>query len=87
MTSGFVVGEDCVVGENTLLNPSIPVYDLVEDEVVYGHVPAERRVMQRYVRSSVSDRIGEEAYKPAVVATSLEDDTLEKARKEKALRE
>jgi len=86
VTSGFVVGEDCVVGENTLLNPSIPVYDLVEDEVVYGHVPAERRVMQRYVRSSVSDRIGEEAFKPAAVATSLEDETLEKAQKEDALR-
>jgi len=86
VTSGFVVGEDCVVGENTLLNPSIPVYDLVEDEVVYGHVPAERRVMQRYVSSSVSDRIGTEAYKPAAVATSLEDETLEKAQKEDALR-
>ncbi len=87
VTSGFVVGEGCVVGENTLLNPSIPVYDLVEDEVVYGHVPAERRVMQRYVRSSVSDRIGTEAYKPAAVATSLEDETLEKAQKEDALRD
>jgi 2,3,4,5-tetrahydropyridine-2-carboxylate N-succinyltransferase len=86
VTSGFVVGEDSVVGENTLLTPRIPVYDLVEDEVVYGHVPPERRVMQRYVRSSVSDRIGEEAYKPAAVATSLEDDTLEKAQKEDALR-
>jgi len=86
VTSGFVVGEGCVVGENTLLNPSIPVYDLVENEVVYGHVPAERRVMQRYVGSSVGDRIGEEAYKPAAVATSLEEDTLEKARKEDALR-
>jgi 2,3,4,5-tetrahydropyridine-2-carboxylate N-succinyltransferase len=86
VTSGFVVGEDSVVGENTLLNPSIPVYDLVEDEVVYGHVPAKRRVMQRYVRSSVSDRVGEEMYKPAAVATDLEDDTLEKAQKEDALR-
>ncbi|MDZ7687907.1 MAG: 2,3,4,5-tetrahydropyridine-2,6-dicarboxylate N-succinyltransferase [Halobacteriales archaeon] len=87
VTSGFVVGENSVVGENTLLNPSVPVYDLVEDEVVYGRVPPERRALQRYVRSSVSDRIGEEAYKPAVVATSLEDGTLEKARKEDALRE
>ena len=87
VTSGFVVGENSVVGENTLLNPSVPVYDLVEDEVVYGHIPPERRALQRYVRSSVSDRIGEEAYKPAVVATSLEEDTLEKARKEGALRE
>jgi 2,3,4,5-tetrahydropyridine-2-carboxylate N-succinyltransferase len=87
VTSGFVVGEDSVVGENTLLNPSVPVYDLVEDEVVYGHVPPERRALQRYVRSSVSDRIGREAYKPAVVATSLEEDTVEKAQKEDALRE
>ena len=87
VTSGFVVGENCVVGENTLLNPSVPVYDLVEDEVVYGRIPPERRALQRYVRSSVSERIDEETYKPAVVATSLEDDTLEKARKEDALRE
>jgi 2,3,4,5-tetrahydropyridine-2-carboxylate N-succinyltransferase len=86
VTSGFVVGQDCVVGENTLLNPSVPVYDLVEDEVVYGRIPPERRVLQRYVRSSVSDRIGEEAYKPAAVATDLEEDTLEKTRKEDALR-
>ena len=87
VTSGFVVGEDSVVGENTLLNPSVPVYDLVEDEVVYGHVPPERRALQRYIRSSVSDRIGTDAYKPAVVATSLEEDTVEKAKKEDALRE
>jgi len=86
VTSGFVVGENSVVGESTLLNPSVPVYDLVEGEVVYGSVPPERRALQRYVCSSVSDRIGEEAYKPAVVATSLEDDTLEKAKKEEALR-
>ncbi|MCX2817815.1 2,3,4,5-tetrahydropyridine-2,6-dicarboxylate N-succinyltransferase [Haladaptatus sp. F3-133] len=86
VTSGFVVGEGCIVGESTLLNPSIPVYDLVEDEVVYGHVPAERRVMQRYVRSSVGDRIDGDVFKPAAVATSLEDDTLEKAQKEDALR-
>lgn len=86
ITSGFVVGKDSVVGENTLLNPSIPVYDFVEDEVVYGRVPPERRVMQRYVESSV-EGFGEDFYKPAAVATSLEDDTLEKARKEDALRE
>lgn len=86
ITSGFVVGRDSVVGENTLLNPSIPVYDLVEDEVVYGWVPPERRVLQRFVESSI-EGFGEEFYKPAAVATSLGDDTLEKTRKEDALRE
>ncbi|XGI83268.1 2,3,4,5-tetrahydropyridine-2,6-dicarboxylate N-succinyltransferase [Halorutilales archaeon Cl-col2-1] len=86
ITSGFVVGEDSVIAENTLLNPSIPVYDLVEDEVIYGEVPAERRVMQRHVKSSV-EGFGEEFYKPAAVATSLEDNTLEKTEKEDALRD
>ncbi|MFW5929298.1 MAG: 2,3,4,5-tetrahydropyridine-2,6-dicarboxylate N-succinyltransferase [Halobacteriota archaeon] len=87
VTSGFVVGRDSVVAEDTLLNPSTPVYDLVEDEVVYGHVPPERRVMQRQARSSLSDRVGEDVYKPVVVATSLDDDTVEKTRMESALRE
>ncbi|MDY7082989.1 MAG: 2,3,4,5-tetrahydropyridine-2,6-dicarboxylate N-succinyltransferase, partial [Halobacteria archaeon] len=88
VTSGFVVGEDSVVGENTLLNPSIPIYDFVEDEVVYGHIPPERRVMQRFVESSIDgERFGETFYKPAAVATSLEDDTLEKTKKEDTLRE
>ncbi|MFB6107659.1 MAG: 2,3,4,5-tetrahydropyridine-2,6-dicarboxylate N-succinyltransferase, partial [Haloplanus sp.] len=36
VTSGFVVGENTIVGENTLLSPRIPVYDLVEEEVIYG---------------------------------------------------
>jgi len=30
VTSGFAVGEGSIVGENTLLTPRIPVYDLVE---------------------------------------------------------
>ncbi len=87
VTSGFVVGRDCVVGEDTLLNPSTAVYDLVEDEVVYGRLPAERRALQRQARSSLSDRVGEELYKPVVVATSLDDTTLEKTRKEEVLRD
>ncbi|MDY6780100.1 MAG: 2,3,4,5-tetrahydropyridine-2,6-dicarboxylate N-succinyltransferase, partial [Halobacteria archaeon] len=84
--SGFVVGKESVVAENTLLNPSIPVYDFVEEEVIYGRVPPRRRVMQRHVESSI-EGFGESFYKPAVVATSLEDDTLEKTEKEDALRE
>ena len=89
VTSGFVVGEDSVVGENTLLTPRIPVYDLVDGEVYYGHLPPERRAFQRYVESSVSeeDLIPGAAYKPAVVATDLEDATLEATRREEALRE
>ncbi|ESP87452.1 2,3,4,5-tetrahydropyridine-2,6-dicarboxylate N-succinyltransferase [Candidatus Halobonum tyrrellensis] len=89
VTSGFRVGADSVVGENTLLTPRIPVYDLVEEEVVYGHLPRERRAFTRFVESSVSDHDLFEggAYKPAVVATSVEEETLEATRREGALRE
>jgi len=89
VTSGFRVGENSVVGENTLLTPRIPVYDLVEEEVVYGHLPANRRAFIRYVESSVGDRDLFEggAYKPAVVATDVETETLEATRREDALRE
>ncbi|AWB27368.1 2,3,4,5-tetrahydropyridine-2,6-dicarboxylate N-succinyltransferase [Halococcoides cellulosivorans] len=88
VTSGFVVGAGSVVGENTLLSPRIPVYDLVEDDVLYGRLPPERRAFQRYVESSVSDRgpIDGAAYKPAVVATDLEEQTLEGSEREEALR-
>ncbi|MFB6125722.1 MAG: 2,3,4,5-tetrahydropyridine-2,6-dicarboxylate N-succinyltransferase [Halolamina sp.] len=89
VTSGFVVGRNSVVGENTLLTPRIPVYDLVEDEVLYGHLPRERRAFTRFVESSVSDHdlIDGGAYKPAVVATDLETETLEATEREDALRE
>jgi len=89
VTSGFVVGENSVVGENTLLSPRIPVYDLVEEEVVYGELPANRRAFARMVESSVSDHdlIPGRTYKPAVVATHLEDSTLEASQREEALRE
>ena len=89
VTSGFVVGENAVVGENTLLTPRIPVYDLVEEEVIYGHLPPERRAFARFVESSVSDHdlFDGGAYKPAVVATDIESDTLEATEREAALRE
>jgi 2,3,4,5-tetrahydropyridine-2-carboxylate N-succinyltransferase len=89
VTSGFVVGENSVVGENTLLTPRIPVYDLVEEEVVYGHLPPERRAFSRYVESSISDHdlFDGGAYKPAVVATDIEQETLEGTEREDALRE
>ncbi|MFC7235676.1 2,3,4,5-tetrahydropyridine-2,6-dicarboxylate N-succinyltransferase [Halosegnis marinus] len=89
VTSGFVVGENSVVGENTLLTPRIPVYDLVEEEVLYGELPPERRAFIRYVESSVGDHDLFEggAYKPAVVATHVEEETLEATRREDALRE
>jgi 2,3,4,5-tetrahydropyridine-2-carboxylate N-succinyltransferase len=77
-----------VVGENTLLTPRIPVYDLVEDAVTYGALPPERRAFQRYVRSSVSDSdlFDGDAYKPAVVATDVAEETLEAVEREDALR-
>ncbi|GGM71158.1 2,3,4,5-tetrahydropyridine-2-carboxylate N-succinyltransferase [Halarchaeum rubridurum] len=89
VTSGFVVGEDSVVGENTLLTPRIPVYDLVEEEVLYGYLPPERRAFTRFVESSIGDHDLFEggAYKPAVVATDLEASTLEGSQREEALRE
>mgnify|MGYP003859172967 FL=1 len=89
VTSGFVVGENSIVGENTLLTPRIPVYDLVEEEVLYGELPPERRAFVRYVESSVGehDLFEGGAYKPAVVATDVEEETLEATRREDALRE
>ncbi|WP_280536679.1 2,3,4,5-tetrahydropyridine-2,6-dicarboxylate N-succinyltransferase [Halopenitus sp. POP-27] len=89
VTSGFRIGENSIVGENTLLTPRIPVYDLVEEEVVFGHLPANRRAFTRMVESSVSDHDLFEggAYKPAVVATDVEDETLEATQREEALRE
>jgi len=89
VTSGFVVGENSVVGENTLLTPRIPVYDLVEAEVVYGELPPERRAFTRFVESGVGDHDLFEggAYKPAVVATDVEAETLEATEREDALRD
>jgi 2,3,4,5-tetrahydropyridine-2-carboxylate N-succinyltransferase len=89
VTSGFHVGENTVVGENTLLSPRIPVYDLVEEEVVYGHLPANRRAFTRYVESSIGDHdlFAGGAFKPAVVALDIEEETLDKTRREEALRE
>ncbi|MFB6176336.1 MAG: 2,3,4,5-tetrahydropyridine-2,6-dicarboxylate N-succinyltransferase, partial [Halobaculum sp.] len=86
----FRVGEDSVVGENTLLSPNVPIYDLVDDTVRYGHLPAERRAFTRFVPSSLGDHdlFGEGgAYKPAVVATDLEAETLDATRREEVLRE
>ena len=89
VTSGFVVGKNSVVGENTLLTPRIPVYDLVEAEVVYGELPPERRAFTRFVESGVGDHDLFEggAYKPAVVATDVEAETLEATEREGALRD
>jgi 2,3,4,5-tetrahydropyridine-2-carboxylate N-succinyltransferase len=89
VTSGFRVGENTVVGENTLLTPRIPVYDLVDEEVRYGHLPAERRAFTRMVESSIGDHdlFAGGAYKPAVVALDIEDDTRDATRREEALRE
>jgi 2,3,4,5-tetrahydropyridine-2-carboxylate N-succinyltransferase len=89
VTSGFVVGENSVVGENTLLTPRIPVYDLVEEEIIYGELPPERRAFSRYVESSIGDHdlFDGGAYKPAVVATDIERETLEGTEREDALRE
>ncbi|MFB6069496.1 MAG: 2,3,4,5-tetrahydropyridine-2,6-dicarboxylate N-succinyltransferase [Halanaeroarchaeum sp.] len=88
VTSGFVVGENSVVGENTLLSPRVPVYDLVEEEVVYGHLPPERRAFTRFVESSIGDHdlFDGGAFKPAVVAMDLEAETLDATQREEVLR-
>jgi 2,3,4,5-tetrahydropyridine-2-carboxylate N-succinyltransferase len=88
VTSGFVVGHDSVVGENTLLTPRIPVYDLVDERIIYGELPPERRAFTRFVESSVGehDLFDGGAYKPAVVATAVENRTLEATEREEALR-
>lgn len=89
VTSGFVVGESSVVGENTLLTPRIPVYDLVTERVIYGELPPERRAFTRFVESSIGEHelFSGGAYKPAVVATDIEETTLEATEREDALRE
>ncbi|WP_330631226.1 2,3,4,5-tetrahydropyridine-2,6-dicarboxylate N-succinyltransferase [Halocatena halophila] len=88
ITSGFVVGEGCVIGENTLLTPRIPVYDLVDEEIYYGHLPPERRAFTRFVESSVGehDLFDGGAFKPAVVATDIEATTLSGTEREALLR-
>ena len=88
VTSGFVVGEGSVVGENTLLTPRVPVYDLVEEEVLYGELPPQRRAFTRFVESSVGDHdlFPGGAYKPAVVAMDIESETREATQREDELR-
>ena len=89
VTSGFHVGENTIIGENTLLSPRIPVYDLVDETVYYGKLPANRRAFTRYVESSLGDHdlFESGAYKPAVVAVDIEAETLDQTRREEALRE
>jgi len=87
VTSGFVVGRDSVVAEDTLLTPRVPVYDLVEETVLYGELPPERRAFQRQVPSSVGDHdLLDAAFKPAVVATDLQASTLSGVEREEVLR-
>ena len=89
VTSGFVVGEGSVVAENTLLTPRIPVYDLVSEEIIYGHLPPNRRAFTRFVHSDIGNHPlfkGSGALKPAVVALDIEDSTRAAAEKEDRLR-
>ncbi|MFW5965201.1 MAG: 2,3,4,5-tetrahydropyridine-2,6-dicarboxylate N-succinyltransferase [Halodesulfurarchaeum sp.] len=88
VTSGFVVREGTIVGENTLLSPRVPIYDLLEEEVLYGELPPNRRASTRFVESSVGDHDLFEggAYKPAVVAMDIEAETREATQREDELR-
>lgn len=90
VTSGVRIGEGSVLAEDTLVTPRIPVYDLVDESILYGYIPPERRVFMRFVESSVADHnlFGDTgAYKPAMVATDLEASTLESTAREEVLRE
>jgi 2,3,4,5-tetrahydropyridine-2-carboxylate N-succinyltransferase len=60
----------------------------VDERIVYGELPPERRAFTRFVESSVGDHdlFDGGAYKPAVVATAVEDRTLEATEREEALR-
>ena len=90
VTSGVRIGEGSVLAEDTLVTPRIPVYDLVDEEIIYGYIPPQRRVFMRFVESSVADHdlFGDAgAYKPAMVATDLEASTLESTAREEVLRE
>lgn len=82
VTSGFKVGENVEVAENTLLTPRIDVYDLVENKVIRGEIPANRRVFQRYVTSGLAEhelfqKEGMEPQKPVIVAIDKEEDAVE----------
>jgi len=82
VTSGFKVGENVEVAENTLLTPRIDVYDLVENEVIRGEIPANRRVFQRYVTSGLAEHElfqeeGTTPQKPVIVAIDKEEDAVE----------
>lgn len=89
VTSGFIVGEGSIVGENTLLTPRIPIYDLVDEEILYGELPPNRRAFTRFVESDIGEHplIDGGAYKPAVVATHVEEETLEATQREDMLRD
>lgn len=82
VTSGFKVGENVEVAENTLLTPRIDVYDLVETEVIRGEIPADRRVFQRYVTPGLAEHElfqeeGKTPQKPVIVAIDKEEDAVE----------
>lgn len=89
LTSGVLVGAESVIAEQTLVSPRLPIYDLVDEVVRFGTIPPQRRVFQRYVESSVAehDLLPGAAYKPAVVATALEQSTEDATQREDALRE
>ena len=60
----------------------------MDEEILYGHLPPNRRAFTRFVESSLGDHdlFDGGAYKPAVVALDVEDDTLEQVEREEALR-
>jgi len=90
VTSGFRVGENSIVGENTLLTPESPstISSRRRSSTATspGRAPGvhpDGRVVGRRPRPLRGRRV----QAPAVVATHVEEETLEATQREDALRE
>lgn len=87
VSPGFVVGEGSIVEEQTLLAPQVPVYDLVDEEIIYGRLPPERHAVTRYVESALGDHdlFDGTVSERAIVATAVDESPLDAADREYAL--
>ncbi|MFB6174769.1 MAG: hypothetical protein ABEJ87_02225 [Candidatus Nanohalobium sp.] len=81
ITSGAEIGDRVNTGEDLLLNPSIEVYDLVNNQILEGEIPSNRTAFRRTKESSVSDHElfdeDESVQKPIVVAVEYDEDAVE----------
>lgn len=81
ITGGVEIGDRVNTGEQILLNPSIEVYDLVDNQVLEGEIPSNRTAFKQFKESSVSDHElfdeDESIMKPVVIAVDYDEDALE----------